>query len=110
MVDAVRSEVHRLLVEERLSPEGLVVMTTRAVDRSPVFAKGKLGNYTLVEQHEAPGPDRIRFVNLFRFKGLEADTVILCDVEPGATNCSPRHLYVGASRARHVLVVASYTH
>ena len=40
-----------------------------------------------------------------RFKGLEADFVVLCDVVPGEFTSRPTNLYVGGSRARHGLVV-----
>ena len=42
---------------------------------------------------------------LQRFKSLEADVVILIDVESGSPNSSPGHSYVGTSRARLFLVV-----
>jgi hypothetical protein len=34
--------------------------------------------------------------------------VILCEVTPAHPASSPQHLYVAASRARHVLVVVEY--
>jgi len=42
----------------------------------------------------------IRFGTLQSFKGLEADAVILCEVQDAK---SPEQLYVAASRAKHVL-------
>ncbi|MCZ7650329.1 MAG: ATP-binding domain-containing protein [Thermoanaerobaculia bacterium] len=46
--------------------------------------------------------------SLARFKGLEADAVVLCEIRPASQACTPRHLYVGASRARHLLVEVRY--
>ena len=39
---------------------------------------------------------------------LEAKAVILCDVARDDPRCSPKHLYVGTSRAQHLLTVLSY--
>ena len=69
--------------------------------------KGGLGHYkgskagwslTNNELHQ----DKVNIVSVFRSKGLEADVVILVDVEP---DCAPERIYVGASRAKHVLKV-----
>ena len=69
--------------------------------------KGGLGHYkgskagwslTNNEKHQ----NKVNIVSVFRSKGLEADVVILVDVEP---DCAPERIYVGASRARHVLKV-----
>ena len=46
--------------------------------------------------------DKVNIVSVFRSKGLEADAVILVDVEP---ECEPERIYVGASRAKHSLTV-----
>jgi DNA helicase IV len=42
----------------------------------------------------------IRFGTPQSFKGLEADAVVLCEVQDAK---SPEQLYVAASRAKHVL-------
>lgn len=69
--------------------------------------KGGLGEYkgrkaawslTNSELH----PDKVNIVSVFRSKGLEADAVILVDVEPES---EPERIYVGASRAKHSLTV-----
>ena len=57
----------------------------------------------------APAPGQVQFATLQGFKGLEADAVVLCETERGHPNSSEQHLYVAASRARHVLAVAEYT-
>lgn len=104
IVDATRKQLHRLVSEEKIRLDKIVVMSPRAA-RSPVWNARTLGNVTLVEQEQVPAANQVRFVSLRRFKGLEADAVILCDVEEGTPYCSPNDLYVGTSRARHVLVI-----
>jgi hypothetical protein len=100
----VRRNLHRLLHEEGLRTDQLVVLSTRSRERSPL-ARARLGNYALCPLDAEPGPRQVRFGSLHQFKGLEADAVILVDVHPGDPNCTPRHIYVASSRARHLLIV-----
>ncbi len=108
MVDAVRKTLHRLVTEGGLSTDRIMILSTRSLERSPVWKAQKLGNLRLVEHPTPPGPNEVQFTSLHRFKGLEADVVVLCDVEEGSRSSTPRHLYVGGSRARGVLVVVNY--
>ena len=103
MVDAVRKALHRL-VAGGLPPSRIMVLSPLGTKKSPVWLAGTLGNLTLVEFPAAPGPNQVQFATLQRFKGLEADAVVLCDVDRSHANITPEHLYVAASRAKHVLV------
>jgi hypothetical protein len=107
MVEAVRISLHRLVVEEKIAADRIVVLSPRSAQASPVWRKRRLGNLTLVEFPNRPGPGEVTFSTLQRFKGLEADVIILCDVIHGDPACTSHHLYVGTSRARHVLVLMS---
>jgi hypothetical protein len=51
-----------------------------------------------------PGAN-LRYATPGRLKGLEADVIIACDVDPGDSPRARRSLYVMASRARHRLYV-----
>jgi hypothetical protein len=53
-----------------------------------------------------PGID-LRYATPARLKGLEADVVIACDMDPGDSPRARRNLYVAASRAKHRLYVYS---
>lgn len=46
--------------------------------------------------------------SLAPFKGLEADAVVLSEIRPGPHSCTPAHLAIGATRAKHGLAVARY--
>jgi hypothetical protein len=108
MREAVRKALHRLIVDEKLDHSRVVVLSPRSTSTSLIWKAGRIGNLKLVEH---PGPaehDEVIFASLQRFKGLEADAIVLCEVERGQSTCSPTHLYVGSSRARHLLVVAEY--
>ena len=104
-IDEVRRILHRLLHDEGLRPDQIVLLSTRSRERSPLARAGRLGSVTLCPLHAAPSPGQIRFGSLHQFKGLESDVVVLSDVQASDPNSSPRHIYVGTSRARHLLVV-----
>lgn len=104
-VDRVRTLLHRFAVEEALPTRNIVVLTTGSAEASPVWKARTFGNYRLVDLNMGAGPGEIRFASLHRFKGLEADVVILCDVSPSLEAQYPKHLYVASSRARLLLAV-----
>lgn len=105
MVDAVRRSLHQLVVEQRMDPEQIVILSTHSRAKSSLSRAGHLGRFTLAPIDGDFGPNQIRFGSLQRFKGLEADAIILTDVEPGAPTSTDTHVYVGSSRARHILIV-----
>jgi DNA helicase IV len=108
MVDSVRKFVHKCVNENKITTSQIVILTTGKVEYSPVFKAKKLGNISLVPLEQQPGTNEVRFSTLHRFKGLEADVVVVCDVKPSAENSMPKHLYVATSRARHLLAIYSY--
>ncbi|MEQ8690775.1 MAG: AAA family ATPase [Pseudomonadales bacterium] len=105
VLEQLRKTLHQLVVEQEIDPGQIVVLTARSVSTSLASKIDQLGNFRLVNIDSRKGALDIAFTSLGRFKGLEADAVILIDVESGAKYCSAAHLYVGASRARHLLVV-----
>jgi len=104
-VDAVRKALHRLVREQDVEPQQIVILSTRSGERSPVWRASPLGSFSLVALDAELRGDQVRMGSLHRFKGLESDVIILTDVEPGAPTSSPTHVYVGSSRARHKLIV-----
>ncbi len=108
MTEAVRKALHSLVVEQKIPARSVLVLSPRSEANSVVWRKSRFGNFQLVKFPTAPGNNEVSFSTLQRFKGLEADAVILCEAEPRAPNSTPRHLYVGASRAKHALVIAQY--
>jgi ATP:corrinoid adenosyltransferase len=108
MITAVRRSLHRIIVEGRLPPDRVVVLSPHSAKTSIVWRAHTFGNFRLVQYPAAPGPGQVPFATLQGFKGLEADAVVLCEVQQGLPSSSEQHLYVAASRARHVLAVAEF--
>lgn len=108
MTERLRKSLHELINTERINPASIVVLSPRLPETSDVWQRKTLGNVSLRLMEEPPEANAVRFSSLHRFKGLEADVVILCEVTPGSVSCKPEHLYVGCSRARHKLIEFHY--
>jgi len=102
IAEALRRELHRLINEEGLSNESIVILVPKSVKASSVWRRGEFGNFTLAPYGEALNPNEVGFSTIRRFKGLEANVVILCEV---TDSDDPALLYVGTSRAKHVLIL-----
>lgn len=91
----------------------VVILCAGSVSRSSLHGVTRLADSPLTEDlAEWKAGKGVLITSLRRFKGLEADAVILCDVPmpqtyPGPDNFSMSHLYVGCSRAKHLLCVVA---
>jgi len=108
MAETVRKLLHRYVNEEGISPERIVILTGMSLKRSPVYQAGKLGNHELVRLGSKKKPNSVLIETLHRFKGLESDIAIVCDIDRSSERFDPKKLYVAASRAKHVLAVIEY--
>ncbi|HRR13976.1 MAG TPA: AAA family ATPase [Thermoanaerobaculia bacterium] len=115
MIRGVEKALHRLRNDAKIPAARILVLTPFNLDRSAVW-KGRNRIAVPLARLE-PGhpsidrttqPDAVPIASLARFKGLEADAVVLCEIRPDSHACTPRHLYIGASRARHLLVELTY--
>ena len=100
--DEVRKLLHKLVHEEGMRPDQIVILSAYSPRASSVWREGKLGNFKLIEFPASAGPNEIQFSSIERFKGWEADAVILCELDIFSQK---RKTYIAASRARHVLKV-----
>lgn len=104
---ALRRVLHRLVVEENVYPEDIVVLTPRKRERSHMWRLGPIGNFRLTDQWSA-GSGEIYCSTIHSFKGLESPVVILTEIEPYGAQDLETILYVGCSRAcNHLIVLAS---
>ncbi len=118
-VEALRVELHRLTVDEGIRPWQIVVLSGRSAADSAVWRARTFGNQVLWngaiddagrslrlpadEVPDEPG-DVVRFETIRRFKGLEREVVVLCEL-PDTGERLDQLLYVGLTRATTQLVV-----
>ena len=108
----ITERLERLVEEDDVRPQDIGIISTRRLENSPFAEFGRAGRFRLVglgDPHAAKGRrsrPRIVFDTLERFKGLERDVVVLLDLPGSKRAVTPARLYVGASRAKHLLVVA----
>jgi UvrD-like helicase C-terminal domain/Nuclease-related domain len=119
-LDALREVLHRLVHTERIERARIAVLSGVALEHSAVWRKRRFrGDLTLwngsvaddgvsrglaADAIPAQPPRTIAIDTIHRFKGLERDVVVLVELRPDDERLGIL-LYVGASRAKHHLVV-----
>lgn len=92
-------------LDRGVSADSMVILSPRRFENSIASSELKLS--MPVHDHSgdlfSPTPDAIPFSTIHSFKGLEADAVLLVDVEDIDSAWARSLLYVGASRARVLL-------
>jgi superfamily I DNA/RNA helicase len=102
----VSRHVNRLL-SEGLHPTDIVLLSHRKLNRSCLASGLAEVPYKMKEFEKGslkPG-SALRFSTIAGFKGLEADVVVIVDIDDLSSEKSHSSLYVGASRARGFLSV-----
>ena len=90
----------------RCTPRQIAILSPRSPGNSSLKAAEQLGDQSIV--HDTPGwmsGDGILHSSISGFKGMEADVIILIDIDPDNERCTADYRYVAASRARHRLHV-----
>ena len=119
-VDAVRAALHDLVHVEKVDRAQIAVLTGVSLEHSATWRqrrfKGDLvlwnggvdddGRSKGLSADQVPDqpPGTILCESIYRFKGLERDVVVLAEIRPDDQRLE-RLLYVGATRAKHHLVV-----
>lgn len=93
-----------LLGREKLAPHNIAILTARSPKNSVLEGATTLGDHTIVHQ-PAQWSQGLLHSSISGFKGLEAEVVIMLDVNAEDERCSVNARYVGASRARNRLYV-----
>ena len=106
--EQVQKAIQHLVEAEKISPERVVLLTTRAPESAGFPPNKKIGNLTLAEWSDGTrGNSEIRVSSVHRFKGLESRIVILTGLEDNDPDWINPLLYVACSRARtHLIVIA----
>ena len=92
-------------VSEGLLPEDVVILSASTIERSWVEKDRLYGGFGLSVSNE---PGKVLFTTIRKFKGLEAEAILLVDV-PLSGLALPEYrrlLYVGSSRAKNLLKIA----
>ena len=123
-VDAVRRTLHTLTEIEGVRAWQIVVLSGQTASKSDVWRQRRFGNLVLwngaVDDEgnskglpadeipdEPPDADVVLFETVRRFKGLEREVVILCEL-PEEGERLDQLLYTGLTRATtHLVVIAS---
>ena len=102
--------IAQLLLKDGVGLERVAIVGMRRLANSCLAEKAELAGFPVVpidDDGTAGVPGALRYATPHRFKGLEADVVLLLDVDGSRWSLEPPHLYVAASRARlrlHVFV------
>ncbi len=119
-VDAVRAALHDLVHVEKVDRAQIAVLTGVSLEHSATWRQRRfkgdlvLWNGGVDDEGRSKGlsadqvpdqpPGTILCESIYRFKGLERDVVVLVEIRPEDERLQ-RLMYVGATRAKHHLVV-----
>lgn len=101
---AMERLIDRLVNDEGLGPEHLVVLTPRTKPHSVLADHDEIAGLRITRYLEE-ADDKLLHSSIGGFKGLERDVVIFADVDPDYPRCSRNARYVAASRAANRLFV-----
>lgn len=99
----IEKEIGRL-VSQGLPPNRITILSPNIKEKSSLSGLKKIKEWPLIDIKEGSGYG-IKFSTIRSFKGLEADVVFLIGLTGNSKVCTPRDIYVGASRARFLLCV-----
>lgn len=93
------------LVEGEILPSQIVILSPYRLDNSCLSGRETVGGVKLTQDVFAVDEESVRFSTLKRFKGLETDVAIFCDVDGAHPACDRKNRYAAVSRAKHLLHV-----
>lgn len=103
---ALQQAVQRLIEEQNVPAEDIIVLTPAAEKRSQWKSDEMLGTYILTWDLHTEMQKAIRVCTIYSFKGMESPVVILTELDKIRADISNQLVYVGLSRARnHVVVI-----
>lgn len=93
------------LIKKGVSPAQITVLSPHIREKSCMAGVEELAGCAVADYREDMPPDAVCFSSLKRFKGLESDVVIFCDMDGKFPIHNPLDQYVAVSRAKHLLYV-----
>ncbi len=101
---SLSSKLTELVDSQGLKSNSILVLSPRRLEKSSLDGKDKIGYFRLVEEQPSNSAE-IRFATLQSFKGLEADVILMFDVDLDHKTWVPANMNVAFSRAKHRLAV-----
>lgn len=92
-----------LIDKEEVQPENIVILGGHSMAKTALANQEQIGKFRISENGQ--DANAIPYYSLMRFKGCEAEVVILLDVDETDPRWSSKNLYTAASRAKHALFV-----
>lgn len=96
--------LEQLVSEHGIAPQRVVVLGGHGIEKTCIPPDGHVGKFRVVQGDET-GHDVVQYYTYMKFKGCEADAVILLDVDPSDERWSDQAIYTTASRAKFLLFV-----
>jgi len=97
--------LHNLINNHSIDRNRIVILGTHSIGNTCIGNNPKVGNFRITEEMEN-GPNIVHYHTYMKFKGCEADVVILLDVDPKDERWADRMtLYTTISRAKHMLYI-----
>lgn len=100
----LQSLLHKLVVDEHISSDDIVIITPHGENTTNLQPGLKLGLFTFTNQVPSD-PSKIQATSIQKFKGLERRVVILAEVDDQVKFNHDMLMYVGCSRARTHLIL-----
>lgn len=104
-VEKIVSEFVKRVMDEGLDVSDVVILTAKSIEKSWVDLEKQYAGQSLTSEAT---PGQILFTTIRKFKGLEAEAILIVDVQMSTlTNAEDRRLlYTGSSRAKNLLNIA----
>ena len=101
----LEEDVRNLLQKDMVRPDQIMILQNIPKRKSSISDLRQIAGYQLESLGRDPGVETIRFATINRFKGLEADVVIILDIDAVPEADRARSLYAQGSRAKHKLFI-----
>jgi len=97
--------LHDLVNNKGIEPHRIVILGAHSMENTCIGSNPVIGMFRITETPEE-GPNVINYRTYMKFKGCEADAVIIIDVDPADDRWAHHAaLYTAISRAKHLLYV-----
>jgi len=102
--DIIADIISRLL-KKGIAPAQITILSPHVREKSCLAGVRELAGHRVLDYQERMPRGAVCFSPLKRFKGLESDVVIFCDMDGRFPIHNPLDQYVAVSRAKHLLYV-----